>query len=283
MIPPFSNSAGPAVTMLPDVGSVSTLYASSPVIFLFTYEGGDFPASFAKVAKQMQAEATFAAVQTVTGGTGPSLAKLESGKKVRYMVPAPNPAAAAESLAVKAIEEFVKDHNRPLLSALDSHNFKLLGSLNRMMVIAIVDYMDAAASQRLIRELEATASAMALDEADRFVFGHLDGVQWKLFAKQYDASVNSLLLLDLGKDIYHTTIGTTATELTSASIAALLASVAAGSVTMKKVPTKGFFTDMQKKLADYYPYSLLCLVPVVLVLLSFFIQYPDDTKKSKKE
>ena len=271
------------MTMLPDVASVSTLYASSQVVFLFTYEGEELPTAFAKVAKQMQAEATFAAVRSVTGDGAPSLAKLESGQKVQYMMPAPNTAAATESSAVAAIEEFVKDHNHPLLSALDSHNFKQLGSLKRMMVIAIVDYKDTAASQGLIRELEAAASAMAIDEADRFVFGHLDGVQWKIFAKQYDATVTSLLLLDLAKDIYHTTVATTTTELTSTSIAALLASVVAGTATMKKVPAKGFFTDMQKKLADYYPYSLLCLVPVVLVLLSFFIQYPDDTKKTKNE
>ena len=252
------------------------LFATSSVVFLFTYQGDQFPESFTKIAMQMQADATFAAIK----GSAPSLAKLEQGKKIKYMVQALSSGINAPDEGIPKIEDFIKNNNYPLVSSLDSHNFKHLGSLNKLMVIAIVDYKDTTASKKMINELDAAASAMSLSDTDKFIFGHLDGVQWKMFAKQYDAAVTSLLLLDLAKDVYHTTAANTDTR---EAISAILTSYLDGSAIMKKVPTKGFFTDIQKKLTDYYPYSLLCLVPIALIILSLLVQYPDDTKKSKKD
>ena len=253
------------------------LYSSSQVVFLLTYpRGTSVPALFKTFAKQYQAQATFSAVEE---GTEISFSKLEKGKhSKRMLIDGIN--WSSPDAHISKLEEFLLRNNHPLISSLDSHNFKQLGNLKRLMVIAVVDYKDSGASKKLMSELDRTATELTLEHAEHFVFGHLDGVQWKIFVKQYEASVPALLLLDLAKEQYHTTL--VGKDFTASSISSILTNYIQGSVTMKAVPSKGFFEDIKKKFSDFYPYSLLALVPIFLLIASFLVYYPEDSKTKKE-
>jgi protein disulfide-isomerase A1 len=278
---------GPPIALLEGANlpeQLSDILSSFPVVFLLTYTGTSVPVAFQSLAKQMQAEATFAAVH----GTEESIAKLEDGKVPPKLMDLRGLDLSKTDSATK-IESFVKANNHPLVSALDSHNFKQLGSLGKVMVIAIVDYKDKILTKRFTSDLETAASSSK--HADRFVFGHLDGVHWSTFVKQYEASVPALMFLDLSKEMFHTKLVAQDFIASADQIQAALSGVAEGSLTMKLVPSKGIvaqiktaFDDVIKKLSDYYPYSLLCALPIVLLVLSFAMDYPqEDSKKKKKE
>lgn len=278
---------GPPIALLESATlqeQLSGILSSFPVVFLLTYTGDDVPVAFQSVAKQMQAEATFAAVK----GTEDSIAKLEDGKVPPKIMDLRGVDLSKTDAAIK-VESFIKANNHPLVSALDSHNFKQLGSLGKLMVIAVVDYKDKILTKRFISDLETAASASK--HADRFVFGHLDGVHWSTFVKQYEASVPALMFLDLSKEMFYTKLIAQDFIASIDQIQAALSGVAEGSLTMKTVPSKGIvaqiktaFDDVVKKLSDYYPYSLLCALPIVLLVLSFAMDYPqEDSKKKKKE
>ena len=292
---------GPTFTLLQDQtreDQLAELFgASSPVVFLLTFPqtaGGVgnvvVPGLFETLAKKQQAQATFAAAVASSGDQkAPSFAKLEKGRRAKVMPLAESlDWASSSSSDISKLEDFVAANNHPLVSALDSHNFKALGSLNRLMVIAVVDYADAGASKKLLQDLDAAAATLPVEQADQFVFGHLDGVQWKAFVKQYEAKVPALLLLDWasgggGKETFHTTLCDEAAGFGQASITTILTGIKDGSISMKTVPSKGIVDDLQKKFMDYAPYSFLCIIPVVLLVVSCLLQFPDDGLAKKKK
>lgn len=276
---------GPAFHVLESEASLKDLLKTSPVVFVLittTSGSGDsvVPSLFQAVAKQNQAQATFAVIQS-SQTTDLSFSKVESGKHTKYMNIGGIDWGNAATNDMDRLGEFVKGNNYPLVASLDSHNFKHLGSLKKTMVIAVVNYKDTAGqSKKLLDDLDAAATSLPLEQAENFVFGHLDGVQWKGFVKQYEAKVPALLLLDVAKEKYHTTLCDK--DFSADSIASILAGLTSGNVTMKATPSKGFFQDIKKKLVDYYPYSLLCFLPMVLIIVSMLLYYPDESKAKKE-
>jgi hypothetical protein len=199
---------GPAFHVLESEAHLKDLLNTSPVVFVLrttTTPGsssgssfsGDIPSLFQAVAKQNQAQATFAVIQS----SALSFSKVESGKHTKYMNIDGIEWGNTANKDIDRLGEFVKGNNYPLVASLDSHNFKHLGSLKRTMVIAVVDYKDAGQSKKLLGDLDAAATTLPLEQAENFVFGHLDGVQWKGFVKQYEAKVPALLLLDIAKEL----------------------------------------------------------------------------------
>ena len=280
---------GPAFHVLESEANLKDLLNTSPVVFVLrttttTGSSGssssrEIPSLFQAVAKQNQAQATFAVIQS-SGGMALSFSKVEGGKHTKYMNIDGIDWGNTANNDMDRLGDFVKGNNYPLVASLDSHNFKHLGSLKRTMVIAVVDYKDAGQSKKLLDDLDAAATTLPLEQAENFVFGHLDGVQWKGFVKQYEAKVPALLLLDIAKEKYHTTLCDK--DFSADSITSILAGLTSGNVTMKATPSKGFLQDIKKKLVDYYPYSLLCLLPIVLIIVSMLLYYPDESKAKKE-
>lgn len=72
------------------------------------------------------------------------------------------------------LEKFVLDNNRPLVSKLENSNFKQLGSLGLVMMIAIADY-SSSDSSALITKITEVAQQMTPDTRESIIFAHLDG------------------------------------------------------------------------------------------------------------
>jgi thioredoxin domain-containing protein 10 len=72
------------------------------------------------------------------------------------------------------LEKFVLDNNRPLISKLENSNFKQLGSLGLVMMIAVVDYSNSDSSV-LITKLTEVAQQTTQDVQESIIFAHLDG------------------------------------------------------------------------------------------------------------
>ena len=85
------------------------------------------------------------------------------------------------------IVEFIDQYNRALVTKMDNSNFKYLGDLGLVMMIAVVDYTKENMSNKLIQKIVNTASALAEGVQDSIVFGHVDGKQY--FGHSFHSSV----------------------------------------------------------------------------------------------
>jgi hypothetical protein len=227
-------------------------------------------AMFNIVAANYQAY-TFFAILYNTNEVGMKLVKSENfvGKSVTMDV--------TKDITVDSIEVFVQQHNRQLVTAFDNHNFKNLGSLNKIMVVYIVEGDPAVvANARSKAALDVAAHSLSLDDQHKFVFGLLDGITHKKFVRLYPAAtIRSLLLLDLQNEMFHVS--------NSDDIKGVIQQYLTGEIVLQKVPVLGLYERLVIKIKSNYPYSLLGLVPIILVLMSFFvIKNPNLEDKKKK-
>ncbi len=225
---------------------------------------------FNTVATNYQAY-TFFAILYNNNEKGIKLTKTEKldGKSVTLDI--------TRDMTVDSIELFVQQHNRQLVTVFDNHNFKNLGSLNKIMAIYIVDGdPTVVANAGLKSALDLTAHSLSLDDQHKFVFGLLDGVSHKKFVRSYPgATTRSLLLLDLKNEMFHVS--------NSDDIKGVIQRYLSGEIVLQKVPVLGLFDRLLIKIKNNYPYSLLGLVPIVLVLISFFvIKNPNLEDKKRK-
>ena len=225
---------------------------------------------FNTVATNYQAY-TFFAILYNNDEKGIKLTKTEKvdGKSVALDV--------TPDMTVDSIESFVQQHNRQLVTIFDNHNFKNLGSLNKIMAIYIVEGDPTiVANAGLKAELDLVAHSLSLDDQHKFVFGLLDGVSHKKFVRSYpEATTRSLLLLDLKNEMFHVT--------NSDDIKGAIQRYLSGDIVLQEVPVLGLFDRLLIKIKSNYPYSLLGLVPILLVIVSFFvIKNPNLEDKKQK-
>jgi len=224
---------------------------------------------FNNVASNYQAY-TFFSILYNSNEKGISLMKSEKvvGKSVTLEI---NPETTIESM-----ELFVQQHNRQLVTVFDNHNFKNLGSLNKIMVIYIVegDPM-VVANAGLKSALDLAAHSLSLDDQHKFVFGLLDGVTHKKFVRQYpEATTRSLMLLDLKNEMFFVS--------NSDDIKGAIQRFLSGEIALQKVPVLGLFDRLMIKIKSNYPYSLLGLVPIILVVVSFFVIKNPNLEDKKR-
>lgn len=118
------------------------------------------------------------------------------------------------------------------------------------------------------------------------IFGHLDGVRWARFLKQYDASAPGILILDFVKDLHHTTsfsrnkIEITAVKETMVDLFNLIKD---GHLDMEESHSDSIVMKIVRKFKTYYPWSfIVAAIPVILMTVSYFITYPSE-KSVKKD
>lgn len=98
--------------------------------------------------------------------------------------------------SIDELEAFIKSNDFPLVSELEAHNFKLLSHLNKTMVIAVMDFNDAEKMQAMKQSLVQVALSFSEHDASSIIFGFLDGIRWKKFAKHHEAVVPCILVAD---------------------------------------------------------------------------------------
>lgn len=84
------------------------------------------------------------------------------------------------------LSEWIEDNNMPLISALGGHNFRQLGSLGRLLVIAVVDPSQEEQTETFLSRLKEIARNHRELVQDNYVLGYLDGVRWAGFVKQFN-------------------------------------------------------------------------------------------------
>ena len=152
------------------------------------------------------------------------------------------------------LEVFVDLYSRPLLSVIDSHNFKRLASLNTTLCLLVVDYNSTTIPtselllyyehiitttpdlSRLSHKWQTTPDLNSPNNKG-CIYGHVDGIKWKRFFSQYGVyQLPSLVLLNVGgeeyytKSITYTTSTTTSTATASASTTVDSATVGSSAV-----------------------------------------------------
>lgn len=287
----------PPVTMIANPSELDPIYKEHSVIFLLNVPDDkknekntqNIIEAFHMAAKASHTVAYFAISQSSPSQQqGNSnkvfLAKMESGRNpiemshINFDKPETVNKVDPESFA-KEIEAFVTKNNRALITQFDAHNFKKLGSLGRKMVIAVVNPFDDAkgVTKQFSDAFDAAVSSLARDDADKYVFGFLDGVRWKSFLKQYGVSKKKLptiLTLDLETESYNVL-----PSVASGDITGILSDLQNGKLEMTKVEHPNMFKTIYGKLKDNYPLSLLCIVPFLILFWSFMMPYPEDKVK----
>lgn len=144
---------------------------------------------------------------------GKFLASIEKGEVPRF--------APTSSLTDKdEAEKWILSNNFPTYSLLASSNFRKLGKLGKLLVIAIVDPSNETTTGYLERFQNIARSVLAekdtlrelkLDDgktstisiSDHYVFGSLDGVHWSEFIEQFNIFGNELprlVVVDMPKE-----------------------------------------------------------------------------------
>ena len=166
--------------------------------------------------------------------------------------------------------------DQALVSRLDNSNFKALGDLGLVMIIAVVDYNQKEESKALIDKVTTTANQLTANVQDKIVFGHVDGVKWRKFMSLYDAKPNTILILHLIDDA-HITLSDKEASLDNLN--EIAHRIHDDTLLLNKAVPRGFFAKTWRKLVDYFPASLLCFVPIVMIIMSFTVSTRADKEK----
>ncbi len=104
-------------------------------------------------------------------------------------------------VSASLIEAFVNEENIPFISAFDSHNFKTLAATGRTLAMLVVDYAsprnDVLQSALLLAatEMERVGDENAAVEDKDYLFGHVNGLRWTAFLKQYGVTTAPAFLI----------------------------------------------------------------------------------------
>ncbi|KAM3571074.1 hypothetical protein VYU27_006874 [Nannochloropsis oceanica] len=258
--------------------------------------------AFMAVARAMRTTASFGLVgkEALEKGKGkqlfsnpplsPSgffLAKVEGGKERGEEPPVYFPVSSSSSSTssplsltdAKTIQQWVRSNNHPLLSPLGGHNFRQLGSLGKLLVIAVVDPNGSpAVTEAYLEMLKDMARLPYLQPYVQrdLVMGWLDGVRWAGFVKNFGIAkteLPSFFVLDFPSERYWAMggdggMGSKGMEFVEGeaameSMGAFLVDVVEGKVPAKR---QGFLGGMPaalwSRLSDMWPWSLGLLLPL---------------------
>jgi len=184
---------------------------------------------------------------------------------------------------VNELSKWMDMNNHVLLTTFTNSNFKRLGSLQKRMVIAVVDPNDQAVSGPFLERFTAEAGALPPATQTQLVMGTLDGNRWNKFLTSYHAHIPSILVLDNVKESHFVSnFGSDSEGSSSTEIKDLMLAAVADALEMTVTTKTGFFSNIYNKsmyqFNRYYPYSLFAVVPFVLIILSCFTAPPKPSK-----
>jgi hypothetical protein len=179
----------------------------------------------------------------------------------------------------REIEEFIEHHNHLLVTPLDKSNLRRLGRTGKPLIVAIVRE-NHTASNALLSLLEESVAALEIEVAHQFVIGFMNGEKYATYLERYRGALSppSLLVLDLSVNGYYVL-----REITRDSVQETLTSAITKSLPWKEVDPVGLglLERIRWKLKQYYPWSLLCCLPVLFFLLSYLFPHPNSLKEKK--
>lgn len=193
--------------------------------------------------------------------------------------------SANDVSSIENLESFVRLNNFPLVSEFEAHNFKVLAHLNKTMVIFVVDFRDGKSLQFSKQALNTVAHAHKHHDPTSIIFGFLDGIRWKKFARHHEAAVPSILVADHDNERHAVfSLKKMKGDDYESVLLDVLDKLRAGAIEMKSTTVSPSL--LQKVLHRIERYGwlslLLFLSPIVFLASSFFFPHPKD-KKSKQQ
>ena len=221
---------------------------------------------FEQVATEFKLVASFASLKQGGPGPHPRIMKVVhagGGRELRVQL--------AHTFDEAPDQEFVKkwvaEHNHGVMTTFDNSNFKRLGSLGKFVVAAVLDGPE---ESHFALDFEAEVMSRSDAHHTKAVYGILDGSRWKQFTKRYNVPVPSLLIMDLAGETQHVS----PMPLSREDISAVLDSATDGSLDMNATGGSGYWARIVFQWNKYYPFSILFLVPVFLLIVAFFNPVP---------
>eukprot|EP00607_Mallomonas_marina_P010874 CAMPEP_0182422074 /NCGR_PEP_ID=MMETSP1167-20130531/7640_1 /TAXON_ID=2988 /ORGANISM="Mallomonas Sp, Strain CCMP3275" /LENGTH=304 /DNA_ID=CAMNT_0024599815 /DNA_START=473 /DNA_END=1387 /DNA_ORIENTATION=+ len=300
----------PSVTELLSEDELQGLVEKESVIFLLV-RGTDQNANheqisdhFSKVASKLRTETVFATIQSNDSFTtiqrrekyrapltlqitlSTQSEKESKRERERERESRSNEEVSADEAMITSedIEVFVRENKYPLITILDSHSFSALTKMGRRIVILVVDYTRADSSV-LVDGFITAVRSQPHEFREMLLYGILDGIQFGKFAKNHDASANAILVLDPQSDMHYAT--SSPDDLSEDGFRLLLRDLLKlpgyGDRPMRLSISAepGYYGSLKRKLREYFPWSLLCLLPMMLWILSCFVPYPEDEKEKQ--
>jgi protein disulfide-isomerase-like protein len=254
----------------------------TPVIFILninkdTKQSNEVKESFITASKRVHADAHLYINSIPDDGSNVdfTISKMQKGQTSKLMT--------SNDFNVDEIENFVTANNFELITKFDNHNFKRLGHLNKTMIVLVNDNLNKEEEFYLSMKLYEESIVSLSISADSFVFGYLDAIRWRSFLKKYQADKSPcLLFLDLVMEEYHT-VRVELVNKTSINDAIVSFKNGEFNELMKAPFSPNYGQIILKKMNDYYPWSLLAGVPIILLIVNFFMPMPDKKKKKKAD
>jgi len=234
--------------------------------------------------------------------SGPFVAVFESGESPRFY-PGEIPTGGADDAkaAVARIQQWVKANDHPLVSMLSAGNFRKLGKLGKLLVIAIVDFENAT-TQSYVDTLRSVARGISASDAtaagqgsvgvpghwkdakriaDRFVFGRLDGVKWADFVEQFNVygDLPRLVVLDHPGEVFYEDPSVDEGD----EIETFLQEVYQGLVPAQREGMKGTINRFIGKVQSMGWRFYLMPVPFLMLLVSACCLKPNDLDRAKDD
>jgi hypothetical protein len=231
----------------------------------------------------------------------PFIASLEKGEMPRFIPTSVlNPSREkAETGLGKDVEDWILNNNAPVFSEFTASNFRKLGKLGKLLVIAIIDpsnettagFIDGVqyVARSIISEksikatggdvVENDANPNRPDISDQYVFGSLDGVHWAEFIEQFNIFNNELprlVVLDMPKEVFFE--DPSVDELDE--IDTFLHEVYDGKIPAQKEGMKGSMNRFFSKITSMGWRFYLLAVPFIIALIGAFV-VPTSTDKDK--
>ena len=274
-----------------DETELQPLFDDHEIVFLLSFPTGyqspnwkSILEQFYAVANDLKLSCSFAQIESPSIPF-PSLKKMES-RRISLLF------EISETTAPSEIVEFTEKHNHMLLTPLDRGNFRRLGRTGKPLIIAITNpIQDEDGSAEMIQALDDAVAGIEQAEhispetLHNYIFGHMDGLRYRMFLSRYRATPPSILVIDLSSDHTPNEAGGggyfVEYDVSEESIRNVVQKTILGELYFKEVPSldQTFFGRIEKKIKDYYPWSLLCLFPVFMICVTIFVPNPDDKWK----
>ena len=249
-------------------------------------------ADFKSVASKLKQHASFAIMPTsdtsyIANYGDISVTKVEPGRVSVAM-------KSAHTASADPLTAFVEANNYPLVSHFDNHNFKRLSHIaGKYIVAAVVDYERTEETSAILAGLEhalSPSSSSSMQDQDKLIFGHLDGVKWRTFIKHHRTMLPAVLLLDQANDLHQTfplpALGNSPISTYEGALEKEMSTVVQS--VLKNLNDKSewrtsepptLFEKISYRFTSYYPWSLaVILLPVTFVCMSIFAPYPKEKK-----
>jgi len=245
---------------------------------------GDAFEAASSLAKSMQHRYHFAftsdAAAVGIDRSGNFLASLEAGEAPKFFPGALPTTAGMKEAEFKAAEEWIGSNDTPLVSEIGGHNFAKLGKQEgKLLVMAVVD-PKAPETRTFLEGYRAVARSIttAADPegiSGRFVFGHLNGVHWAEFVKQFNVigDLPRIVVLDKGGERFYED-----PEVNEADeIETFLQQVFAGAIPAQREGVKGTLNRYWKRFKALGPSGMLLVLPFLLLILACVLTPGDDS------